>query len=183
MRGAYARELKRVPEARRVYIDETGTSTGMTRLRGRAPPGKRVVDAVPQDHWRVTSVIGALRSDGPTAALAFDGATDAIAFVSFVQETLCPTLRKGDLVIMDRLSAHRDPRVRQSIQAVGARLLYLPASSPDLSPIEEMWSKVKQHLRSVAPRTPEALIDALGDGLRAISPADARGYFRHIGCR
>jgi transposase len=183
MRGAYARELKRVRIGRRVYIDETGATTGMTRLRGRAAPGKRVVEAVPQGCWQMTTLIGALRRDGPTAALAFDGATDAAAFESFVQQTLCPTLRRGDLVVMDRLSAHRDPIVRQMIEAVGARLLYLPPYSPDLNPIEEMWSKVKQHLRSVAPRNHEHLIDVMGDALNAVTAADARGYFAHCGRR
>lgn len=183
MRGAYARELKRTAAARRVYVDETGATTAMTRLRGRAPPGERVVEAVPRGCWRMTTLVGALRRDGPTAALAFEGATDAAAFESFVRETLCPTLRKGDLVAMDRLGAHRGPAVRQLIEAAGARLLYLPPYSPDLSPIEEMWSKVKEHLRSAAPRTPDDLIDAMGDALRAVTASDARGYFGHVGCR
>ena len=183
MRGAYARELKRTPASRRVYIDETGATTGMTRLRGRAPPGERVVEAVPQGCWQMTTLVGALRRDGPTAALAFDGATDAMAFESFVRQTLCPTLRKGDLVLMDRLGAHRGPVVRQSVEAAGAKLLYLPPYSPDLNPIEEMWSKVKQHLRSVAPRTHDDLITAMGDALRAVNASDARGYFGHLGCR
>lgn len=183
MRGAYARELKRVPAGKRVYVDETGATTGMTRLRGRAPPGERVVEAVPQGCWQVTTLVGALRRDGPTAALAFDGATDAMAFESFVHQTLCPTLRRGDLVVMDRLSAHRDPAVRQLIEAVGARLLYLPPYSPDLNPIEQMWSKVKQRLRSDAPRTHDDLIAAMGDALRAVTDSDARGYFGHVGCR
>ncbi len=172
MRGAYARELKRVRAGKRVYVDETGATTGMTRLRGRAAPGQRVVQAVKQGCWKMTTLVGALRRDGPTAA-----------FESFVSQTLCPTLRKGDLVVMDRLSAHRDPLVRQSIEAVGARLLYLPPYSPELNPIEEMWSKLKQHLRSAEPRTHDDLIAAMGDGLRAVTDADARGYFGHIGCR
>lgn len=155
----------------------------MTRLRGRAPPGERVVDVVPQGCWQVTTLIGALRRDGPTAALAFDGATDGPAFESFVRETLCPTLRRGDVVVMDRLAAHRGSVVRQLIESAGARLLYLPPYSPDLNPIEEMWSKVKQHLRSVAPRSPDGLIDAMGDALRAVTATDARGYFGHLGCR
>lgn len=183
MRGAYARELRRTREGRRVYIDETGATTGTTRLRGRAPPGERVVEAVPQGCWRVTTLVGALRRDGPTAALAFDGATDAVAFESFVRATLCPTLRRGDLVVMDRLSAHRGPAVRQLIEATGAGLLYLPPYSPDLNPIEEMWSKVKQHLRSAAPRTHDELINAMGDALRGVNASDARGYFGHVGCR
>ena len=183
MRGAYARELRRVPPGKRVYVDETGATTGMTRLRGRAPPGERVVEAVPQGCWKQTTLIGALRRDGPTAALAFEGATDSAAFVTFVREVLCPTLRPGDLVVMDRLGAHRGPAVRELIGAARAKLLYLPPYSPDLSPIEEMWSKVKQWLRSVAPRTDEALVDAMGDALRAVTPGDARGYFGHVGCR
>ena len=183
MRGAYARELKRTRAGRRVYVDETGATTGMTRLRGRAPPGERVVEAVPQGCWQVTTLVGALRRDGPTAALAFDGATDAAAFESFVRQTLCPTLRRGDLVVMDRLGAHRGPVVRELIEAAGAGLLYLPPYSPDLNPIEEMWSKVKQHLRSTAPRTRDDLIDAMGDALRAVNASDARGYFGHVGCR
>jgi transposase len=183
MRGAYARELRRVPPGKRVYVDETGATTGMARLRGRAPPGERVVQAVPQGRWQVTTLVGALRRDGPTAALAFDGATDGAAFESFVREALCPTLRRGDLVVMDRLGAHRGPAVRQLVEAAGARLLYLPPYSPDLNPIEEMWSKVKQHLRSAAPRTRDDLVAAMGDALRAVTGADARGYFGHVGRR
>jgi transposase len=184
MRGAYARELRRAPAGRRVYVDETGATTAMTRLRGRAPPGERVVETVPRGKWQVTTLVGALRRDGPTAAaLAFVGPTDATAFESFVRRTLCPTLRRGDLVVMDRLGAHQGPAVRQMIEAAGARLLYLPSSSPDLNPIEEMWSKVKQHLRSAAPRTQDDLIAAMGEALRAVTGADARGYFRHIGRR
>ena len=183
MRGAYARELKRVRSGRRVYVDETGTTLGMTRLRGRSPPGQRVIDVAPQNHWQMTTLVGALRRDGPTAALAFDGATDGPAFESFVRQTLCPTLRHGDLVVMDRLAAHRSPAVRELIEAAGARLLYLPPYSPDLSPIEEMWSKVKQHLRSAAARTPDELIAAMGDALSAVTASDAHGYFGHVGHR
>lgn len=183
MRGAYARELRRVRAGKRVYVDETGATTGMTRLRGRAPPGERVVEAVPQGCWRMTTLVGALRRDGPTSALAFDGATDGVAFESFVRQTLCPTLRKDDLVVMDRLGAHRGPAVRELIEAAGARLLYLPPYSPDLNPIEEMWSKVKQQLRSAAPRSDNDLIGAMGDALRAVTASDARGYFGHVGCR
>lgn len=129
----------------------------------------------------MTTLVGALRRDGPTAALAFDGATDAMAFESFVRETLCPTLRRGDVVVMDRLSAHRDPAVKGLIEAVGAKLLYLPPYSPDLNPIEEMWSKVKSQLRSARPRTSDELIEAMGQALRAVTDRDARGFFGHVG--
>src|SRR5688572_15127405 len=155
----------------------------MTRPRGRAPPGERVVESVPQGCWTVTTLVGALRRDGPTAALAFDGPADAAAFEAFVRGVLCPTLRKGDLVVMDRLGAHRGPAVRQLIEAAGARLLYLPPYSPDLNPIEEMWSKVKQHLRSSAPRNSDDLITAMGEALRAVTADDAHGYFGHVGRR
>lgn len=184
MRGAFGRELKKAPVARRVYVDETGATTGMTRLRGRAPPGQRVHDAVPQEDWKVVTLVGALRrGGGVTAALAFEGPTDAVAFQCFLERSLCPTLRKGDVVVMDRLGAHRGAAVRQAIEAAHARLLYLPPYSPDLSPIEPCWSKVKHKLRSAKARTDKALIDAMGDALRSISAADARGYFRSCGYR
>lgn len=181
MRGAHARELKKVPVRNRVYVDETGATTSMTRLYGRAPRGERVHDAVPQAQWQVTSLVGAMRCDGPTAALAFEGPTDGPAFQAFLEGVLCPTLRKGDVVVMDRLAAHRGPAVRPAIEAAGARLLYLPAYSPDLSPIEPMWSKVKEHLRSAKPRTGGTLLAAMGDALRSVTAADARGYFEHCG--
>jgi hypothetical protein len=138
MRGAFARELRKAPARRRVYVDETGATTSMTRLYGRAPPGERVRDAVPLAEWKVASLVGAMRADGPTAALAFEGPTDGPAFQAFVDRMLCPTLRPGDLVVMDRLGAHRGAAVRAAIETVDARLLYLPPYSPDLSPIEPM---------------------------------------------
>ncbi len=150
----------------------------MTRLRGRAPPGERVAEAVPQGQWQVKTLVGSLCLDGRITALAFGGATDAAAFEAYLTGQLCPTLAEGDLVIIDRLGAHRGPAVRAAIEAVGARLLYLPPYSPDLNPIEPMWSKVKQHLRSAKPRTDAALVDAM----RSVTAADARGYFEHCGC-
>ena len=182
MRGAFARELNQVPVGRRVYAGETGATTGMTRLYGRAPPGERVRDAVPQSGWEVAAPVGAMRLDGPTtAALAFEGATDAEAFRAFVERALCPTLRPGDVVVMDRLGAHRPAAVRAAIEAADARLLYLPPYSQDLSPIEPMWSKVKQHLRDAKARTHDALVGAIGDALRSVTADDAKGYFEHCG--
>lgn len=179
MRGAYARELKKVPRGKRVYADETGATTGMTRTRGRAAPGRRVVERVPEAGWQVTTLVGAVRLDGPTAALAFDGATDGAAFETFVAEHVCPTLRRGDALIVDRLSAHRGAGVRRAVEAAGATLLYLPPYSNDLNPIEDMWSKVKGHLRAAKARTRPDLIDAMGDALRSVTPEDTRGYFAH----
>jgi transposase len=182
MRGAFARELAKTTPEKRVYVDETGATTSMTRLYGRAPPGRRVVGRVPLDDWKVVSLVGALRLEGMTAALAFAGPTDAPAFETFLERCLCPVLRPGDLVVLDRLGAHRGPAVRRAIEAARARLLYLPPYSPDLSPIEPSWSKVKEHLRSVAARAEPDLIDAMGQALRSVTAADARGYFKHCGC-
>jgi transposase len=179
MRGAFARALRRVPRGKRVYVDETGATTGMTRLRGRAPPGRRVHDAVPHAGWKVVTLVGALRADGPTAALAFEGPADAQAFQAFVERVLCPTLRAGDVVIMDRLAAHRGPAVRQAVEAAGGRVLYLPPYSDDLDPAEDMWAKLKQHLRSAKARTVDALIDAMGAALRSVTASDAAGFFDH----
>jgi transposase len=179
MCGAYAREPNKVPPRKRVYVDGTGGTTGMTRRRGRAAPGRRVADRVPEAGWRVTTLVGAVRLSGPTAALAFDGATDGAASVAFVAEHLCPTLRRGDTVVVDPLGAHRGAEVRRAVEAAGCRLLYLPPYSDDLNPIEDVRSKVKEHLRAAKARARPDLIDAMGDALRSVTPADARGYFRH----
>ena len=180
MRGAYARALRAFPRRKRAYVDETGATTGMTRLRGRAAPGRRVVERVPEAGWTVTTLVGAVRlGERPAVALAFDGATDGPAFESFVADHLCPTLRRGDAVVMDRLGAHRGGEVRRAIEAAGAALLYLPPYSNDLNPIEDMWSKVKEHLRAAKARTHDALVGAMGDALRSVTPADVRGYFDH----
>jgi transposase len=181
MRGAFARALRKVPRRKRVYVDETGATTHMTRTHGRAPPGVRVVEAVPHADWEVTSLVGAVRLGGIACAMALAGATDGAAFQAFLEQSLCPTLHKGDVVLMDRLGAHRGPDVCRAIEGVGARLLYLPPYSPDLNPIEPMWSKVKEHLRAAKARTHDALIGAMGDALRSVTAADARGYFDHCG--
>ena len=162
-------------------VDECGTTTTMTRLYGRAPAGVRVEDTVPQEHWKIKTLAGATRLDGVTAALAYDGPTDTAAFLAFTQGVLAPTLRRGDVVILDNLQPHKAAGVREAIEARGARMLFLPPYSPDYSPIEPMWSKVKQHLRSAKARTDEALIDAMADGLRSVTAVDMQGYFEHCG--
>jgi transposase len=154
----------------------------MTRTHGRAPPGARVPDAVPQGHWRVVTLAGAVRlGAGVTAALAYDGPTDAAAFEAFARDALAPTLRPGDVVIWDNLQPHRAADARAAVEARGARVLFLPPYSPDYSPIEPVWAKVKQRLRSAKARTPEALVDAIGDALRAVTPEDVRNCFEHCG--
>ena len=154
----------------------------MTRTHGRAPPGERVHDAVPLEHWRIMTLAAAVRlGEGVTAALAYDGATDAAAFESFACQTLAPTLRRGDVVIWDNLQPHKVAAAREAVEARGARVLFLPPYSPDYSPIEPMWSKVKQSLRSAGAREDGAPIAAIGSGLRAVTPQDVRGYFEHCG--
>ena len=165
-----------------MVVDECGTTTSMTRTHGRAPPGERVHDAVPLAHWQVKTLAAAVRlGEGVTAALAYDGATDAAAFESFACDTLAPTLRPGDVVIRDNLRPHTATAAREAVEARGARVLLLPPYSPDYSPIEPMWSKVKQHLRSVGAREDGAPVRAIGDALRNVTPQDVLGYFQHCG--
>lgn len=153
----------------------------MTRSRGRAPRGQRVVAKVPGGHWKIVTMISAVRTSGPFAAGTIIGATDSDVFRTYVGQVLAPQLRPGDVVVMDNLSPHKASGVRQAIEAAGATLRYLPPYSPDFNPIEPMWSKVKSHLRSLAARTVDTLHDAIGAALSKITPSDCVGYFRHCG--
>ena len=164
-----------------VFLDETWTKTNMTRLYGRCPLGERLVEKVPHGHWKTTTLLTAIRSDGPFAATVLDGSINAHTFVQYVQTVLAPELQPGDVVIMDNLSAHKAAGVSEAIEAAGAKVLYLPPYSPDLNPIENMFSKVKQHLRAVGTRTLEAMYDAIGSALQSVTPEDCRGYFGHCG--
>lgn len=172
-----------MPIEKLVFIDESGAKTNMTRTRGRAARGVRVIDKVPHGHWATTTMISAIRSTGPFAAAMVNGATDSDVFLTYVQHALLPELTAGDVVIMDNLQPHKAAGVREMIESAGATLLYLPPYSPDLNPIENMWSKVKQHLRSAAARTQEALQEAVTAALHAITPRDCLGFFRHCGYR
>jgi len=153
----------------------------MTRLYGRAPPGERVAGAVPHKGWRTLTMLGALRLDGLAAAFTVDAATDAEVFRGFVLAALVPVLRKGDVVAWDGLSAHGAAGVGPAIEAAGAELRPLPPYSPDLSPIEPMWSKVKQCLRDEAARTVRALRGAAAEAFAAVTAADAHGWFEKCG--
>lgn len=155
----------------------------MDRIYGRAPSGMRVDGPVPHGHWKITTLTAAMRLGGvpDSACLAFDGATNSVCFETYVERCLVPALRPGDIVILDNLSCHKTPTVRRLIEAVGAELRFLPPYSPDLNPIERLFSKLKQSLRTAAARTVEALIDAMGDALRAIRETDIQGWFHHSG--
>jgi transposase len=155
----------------------------MDRTHGRAPSGVRVDGPVPHGHWKVVTLTAAVRLGGVGACLAFDGATDAAAFETYLERCLAPTLKPGDVVVMDNLASHKTAEAVRLVAAAGAELRFLPAYSPDLNPIERMFSKLKAWLRSARARTIDGLIEAMGDALRAVRPADLLGWFRHSGYR
>ena len=166
---------------RLVFLDESGAKTNMTRLRGRALKGERLIDTAPHGHWYTTTIIGAVRLDGSTACMAINGATDKDIFREYVRCVLLPTLRAGDIVVLDNLSAHKDQHTRDMIEGAGAELRFLPPYSPDLNPIEKMWSKVKERLRAAKARTEEELYQAIGLALETVTPQDVEGWFRSCG--
>lgn len=153
----------------------------MTRRRGRAPAGQRVRAGVPCGHWKTTTVVAGLRTDGLVAPCLLDGPINRDAFEAYVEQVLVPTLRPGDIVIMDNLSSHKGPAVRRMIEAAGAELLYLPPYSPDLNPIENAFAKLKALLRKAAERTIDGLWSAIGKLLDFFTPAECRNYFAHAG--
>jgi transposase len=155
--------------------------TNMTRRYGRAKCGHRLVAAVPHGHWKTTTFVGALRCDGLTAPFVIDGAINGDLFLAYVEQVLVPTLRQGDVVIMDNLRAHKMAGVREAIEAAGAKLLFIPPYSPDLNPIELAFSKLKSLLRAKAIRTVDALWKALGTLCDSFSPTECANYFRHNG--
>ncbi len=182
-RQAWRQEFAAIDPARLVFVDESGASTAMDRTYGRAPSGVRVDGPVPHGHWKVTTLTAAVRLDGvpESACLTFDGATDSACFETYVERCLAPALRPGDIVVMDNLACHKTAEVARLIGAVGAEVRYLPAYSPDLNPIERLFSKLKGFLRSAAARTVDAVVEAMGEALRAIRPGDIRGWFAHSG--
>jgi transposase len=153
----------------------------MTRLRGRALRGKRVHASAPAGHWNTTTILGALRLDGTTACMAIEGATDTEVFREYIRQVLCPTLRPGDIVVMDNLTPHKNQETLDLIEQAGAQVLFLPAYSPDLNPIEKMWSKIKQLLRSAEARSYPDLLQAITSALQKITPHDAAGWFASCG--
>jgi transposase len=173
--------LTAVDLERLVFCDEAAVLTNMTPRYGRAPRGERVVDYVPQGEWERLTIAAGIRLSGVCGALAYEGGTTAEACEAFCAQGLAPGLRRGDLVIMDRLSSHQDPAVLEVLKELGVEVKLLPAYSPDFNPIEQAWSKVKEAVRRARPRTAEALIAAVGAALRAITTEDIRGWFTHCG--
>lgn len=167
--------------AKLVVVDETGLSTKMARLRGRAPRGERCRAGIPHGHWKTTTFTGALRLSGMTAPMVLDGPMNGIAFRAYVEQVLVPTLAPGDLVVMDNLPAHKAEGVRLAIEQAGAELRYLPPYSPDFNPIEMAFSKLKAALRSRTQRTVERLWDAVGDVIQLFKPNECANYFAAAG--
>ena len=166
---------------RLIFIDETWATTNMTRLRGRSPIGKRLIARVPHAHWMTTTLIAALGLGGIRCSTVVDGGINADVFEAFVEQVLVPQLKAGDIVILDNLSSHKRRRTRQLIEDAGAELVFLPPYSPDFNPIEMVFSKVKQLLRSLECRTSETLWETMQSVLNRITPSDAANCFRHCG--
>ncbi len=153
----------------------------MTRLRGRAPKGERLVCHAPHGHWRTTTMISSVRLNGQTACMTIEGATNTEVFQAYVREILVPTLRPGDIVVLGNLGAHKNDLTLHLIEKAGAEVRFLPAYSRDLNPIELMWSKVKALLRKAEARNHPDLLAAIASALRSVTPQDALGWFAHCG--
>ena len=164
-----------------MFIDETWTKTNMAPLRGWAPRGLRLPAKVPHGHWNTTTFLAALRCDRIDAPWLLDGPIDGESFQTYVEKVLVPTLRPGDIVIMDNLGSHKGKAVRQIIRSAGAKLIFLPKYSPDLNPIEQVFAKLKHLLRTAAARTVDALCAAIGQFLGAFTPDECANYLRNAG--
>ena len=182
-RTQWRQDIEGIEPDRFVFLDESCAKTNMTRGYGWGQGGARVVDTTPGGHWQTTTMLASIRVDGVVgdACLAFPGATDGAMFRFYVEAMLAPTLRCGDIVVMDNLAAHKVKGVREAIEACGAEVWYLPPYSPDLNPIEPMWSKVKALIRKAKARTVEPLYDAIGHALRAVTAEELANYYADCG--
>jgi transposase len=170
-----------VPATRLIFVDETWVKTNMTRTHGRCAKGQRLVAKVPHGRRETLTFVAGLRCDGVIAPCLLDGPIDADSFFAWVEQLLVPTLRTGDIVVMDNLSSHKDPAIRRAIRAAGAKLFYLPQYSPDLNPIEQGFSKLKTLLRKANARSFEAIEAAIAAILTVITPAECRNFFAEAG--
>jgi transposase len=164
-----------------LFLDESAVNTTMVRECGRCPRGERLVGSAPAGLWQTSTLVAAIGLDGVVAPMVVDGPLNGESFAQYVESSLVAELEPGTIVVMDNLPVHKSKRVAAAIEAAGCMLVFLPPYSPDYSPIENMWSKVKTILRAAAARTFEAVVNATGDALRAITPEDCDGYFRHCG--
>jgi transposase len=180
-RGWFRRRARSLNQHRFVFVDESAVNTAMTRRYGRAPRGARAVDAAPRNYGSHTSVIGAVGLRGLVAALTLEGAVDTLCFDAYAERVLGPRLRRGDVVVLDNLGAHRASRIEEVAAERGAQVLWLPPYSPDFSPIEQCWSKIKAFLRGAKARTNNELNRALAQAIKLVTKTDIRGWFKHCG--
>ena len=180
-RRRWRQRQRQVDPSRLVFIDETWTKTNMTRLHGWAPKGRRLIDKVPHGHWKTATFLAALRNDRIEAPCLFDGPINGERFLAYVEQFLVPTLKRDDIVILDNLGSHKGKAVRAAVKAASARLLFLPKYSPDLNPIEQLFSKVKALVRKAAPRSLDAVSDAIANALAAVPHSECANYFTNSG--
>lgn len=180
-REEWKKMQKQIPATRFICIDEASAKTNMTRLYGRAKKGMRCFDTAPHGHWKTITMLSAIWADGSTEPFIFDGATNKLIFEAYIEKYLLPHLRDGDFVVMDNLSAHKGLKIQELIESKKATALYLPPYSPDLNPIEQMWSKVKSILRKLKARTVTGLHDAIALAFESVTKTDANGWFKHSG--
>jgi transposase len=181
-RGLWRWLASRFDARRLVFVDESGFNTSMTRLRARAPRGQRAYGRVPRNRGKNTTLIAAITLQGGMGeSMTLEGATDALAFEAYVEHVLAPSLCEGQVVVLDKLVAHRTEKVKDLIEERGADLVFLPSYSPDMNPIEEAFSKIKQLVRKAGARVREALVEAIGRALTAVTTEDAAGWFAHAG--
>jgi putative transposase len=180
-RAQWIKYQDRIEPRRLVFIDETWTKTNMAPLRGWAPRGQRLIAKVPHRRWTTTTFVAALRLDRIEAPWLIEGPIDGESFRTYVERVLLPTLREGDIVIMDNLGSHKGKAVRELIRSTGAKLFFLPKYSPDLNPIEQVFAKLKHLLRKAAVRTVETVCVAIGEILSAYTPPECANYFRNSG--
>jgi putative transposase len=180
-RAQWLKFQPRIEPSRLVFIDETWTKTNMAPLRGWAPKGQRLPGRAPFGHWNTMTFLAALRRDRIDAPWLLDGPINGERFLIYVEQVLVPTLRPGDIVVIDNLGSHKAKAVRHAIRKAGARLIFLPKYSPDLNPIEQLFAKLKHRLRQAQARTLDAVCDAIANTLNDISPTECSNYFQHAG--
>jgi transposase len=181
VRAAWRDAVSTLNPADLVFVDETSTHTALTRRRARAPRGERAVGRTPRNHGPNMTLLASLTPEGIGPSVAIPGAVDGAAFVAYAERVLAPSLRPGQVVVLDNLSAHKRETARTAVEAMGARLLFLPPYSPDFNPIELAFAKVKERLRAAAERTPDGLFAATAAAIDTVSATDVHGFYAHCG--
>jgi transposase len=180
-RQAWWQQVSQIDPQQLVFLDESGVTTEMTRRYGRALRGERVREGAPAGHWHTLTLLGAISLDGLMATMTIESPTDSDVFLAYVEQVLCPRLRPGQVVVMDNLSAHKNPSVRERIEQTGARLMYLPPYSPDFNPIEQCWAKIKEHLRAAKARLLDILEQAITAAIATVTAQNTAAWFLHSG--